>query len=366
MKPLLARLFSILSFVVLGNGIFSQIPNAFRYCYAQQEIYPTNFLQNPPLLDTTANSVFLVSAISLTSPSAENLSRIQYFKNLRVLYVDSLPDGKIPENLGKLNKLCLLSIGRSPDIDFEALIDSISQVPDFKALQLFSCGITAIPKSINKCQSLEYLSLDGNLLKDSDISTLFLPNLRYLNLSSNRLSLKKCQFKASESLVELDISLNRIKTIPKCIHNQSNLISLNLAGNRLQNIPGEISGLSKLKVLILTENPIWSLPKEMRNLVNLEDIQLIGCKFREVPTEICLLPNLVFFSMSYNKVEEFPDFLLKNLKLKSIVLESNKIRAISADFISQYAGYLNVVHNPLDAETKLLLKNAKAGATYRY
>ncbi|ORX52206.1 L domain-like protein [Piromyces finnis] len=74
------------------------------------------------------------------------------------------------------------------------------------------------------------------------------------------------------TLKALDLSNNKITTLPKDIGNLTNLQKLYIHNNQLSEIPKEIGNLKKLQYLYLNNNKLTSLPTEIGNLTSLQEL----------------------------------------------------------------------------------------------
>jgi len=111
--------------------------------------------------------------------------------------------------------------------------------------------------------------------------------------------------KVSGNLRNLDLSNNKITSIPRWIANFKSLKTLNLSGNQLNGLPEEIGQLVKLENLIISKNGLsGALPKSLGKLKNLKVtflqsitchcfVQTDGTKFHKLP--FCFLtPHKVY------------------------------------------------------------------------
>ena len=64
----------------------------------------------------------------------------------------------------------------------------------------------------------------------------------------------------------MDLSTNKITSIPRWISNFKSLKTLNINGNRLTNLPEEIGNLVKLETLLISGNLLKNLPKSLGKL----------------------------------------------------------------------------------------------------
>ncbi|WP_372370398.1 leucine-rich repeat domain-containing protein [Candidatus Uabimicrobium sp. HlEnr_7] len=110
--------------------------------------------------------------------------------------------------------------------------------------------------------------LCSQYLKELPTEIWQLPNLTFLNLSSNLLT-----------------------KLPSKINLLSNVTSLSLSYNELTELPPEIGGLSSLTSLNLSYNKFIKLPPEIGKLSNLRELYLSGNKFENLKMIEKYLPN---------------------------------------------------------------------------
>lgn len=112
------------------------------------------------------------------------------------------------------------------------------------------------------------LSLAENKLKEIPSSIYNYKNLKYVNLSNNRIGNANMPNGAFKSLIWLDLSNNKIKKIPETIENLQNIEFLDLSNNRIKELPVTISNMKKLKVLNLKGNriPFSSLKQLLQSM----------------------------------------------------------------------------------------------------
>ncbi|NXW48159.1 LRRN4 protein, partial [Nyctiprogne leucopyga] len=120
-------------------------------------------------------------------------------------------------------------------------------------LQLTNSSLTAFPVCLP--ESLETLDLSNNLLEEVNSTEIAnLPQLRVLSLRQNRLQAVRCGPEALSSLLSLDLSFNKLSSVPSC-HSSAlpNLKWLSLAGNPLIEIqPLAFSSYPQLQFLNLS------------------------------------------------------------------------------------------------------------------
>jgi len=134
----------------------------------------------------------------------------------------------------------------------------------------------------------ENISLANNNLRDFPHSLSNFNNLKYLNLSHNRI-----------------VNWNFISGL-------NNLTYLDLSGNRIKQLPSGLSNLTKLEVLDLSDNRLRDLPIELNNMNNLRVLNIMGNRipFSKIKNLLQSNPNTnilhdEYLQIDYEAEEEF-------------------------------------------------------------
>ncbi len=114
-----------------------------------------------------------------------------------------------------------------------------------------------------------------------------------------------------EKLTQLDISGNKLTSLPFGISKLKNLIQLDISGNKLTYLPSEISKLKNLKELGISENKLISLPPGISELKNLTQLDISRNQLTSLPPEIKELTNLTQLDISGNQLPSLPPELLE-------------------------------------------------------
>ena len=121
------------------------------------------------------------------------------------------------------------------------------------------------------CSDVGVISLSGMFLTELDVSDYFF------------------EFNESHFPLSLLLMHNVIRTIPRTLffgYIQETLVELNLSHNQIRSLPVEIGLLRQLKELHLSSNLLESLPQSLANLVDLEIMDISNNRLRSVPLEI--------------------------------------------------------------------------------
>ncbi|XP_030519054.2 receptor like protein 22-like [Rhodamnia argentea] len=320
---------------------------------------------------TVHDSLHLTDA-RLSGPIPSSLGNPTRLVQLRLSYNNL--QGEIPNSLWELKDLEFLDLSGnnlSGTVDLHILenleylyldFNNISFVsktkmnatlPKLSYLSLESCHLHEFPKLLGHLSGLEWIDLSHNKIGGSiptwmgdgsresllfvDLShnfltgfvdnriNLLLPNLTYLDISSNSLKMRLptpppsvsyynisnnilfgdiqsiCRAK---SLVTLDLSSNSLNgTIPSCLKNIHSLAVLNLGKNKLEgSIPQAYPNGCALNVIDLAENRLQG--PVSRSLAN------------------CTM--LEYLNLGHNQIlDGFPSWLSELTNLKVIILKSN-------------------------------------------
>lgn len=163
-----------------------------------------------------------------------------------------------------------------------------------KSLKLSNNNITVMDALLQQFHSLKYLSLTGNRISHVEN----LPKqLEFLALNGNLLKEYPDLFKL-EHLQHVGLSHNSIVQIfdnPSSCWLPSSLLSLDLANNcicSLQNVIGLLEKLPRLKIASFSRNPVSLLAcyrstivTKSQNLLNLDDVKVMQSERMQPDTE---------------------------------------------------------------------------------
>ncbi|XP_034905372.2 uncharacterized protein [Populus alba] len=223
----------------------------------------------------------------------------------------------------KMNFSCFSNLARLHLANHElsgsiTWIPQISILPQLRYLNLSSNNLAGeLPSSLGNLSRLVELDFSYNYFNNSIPPELGnLKNLVTLSLSGNRFSgpipSALCHL---DNLTHLHMDHNSLEgALPREIGNMKNLESLDVSYNTLiGSIPRTLGRLAKLRSLILSSNAISGfIPLEIGNLTNLEDLDLSSNFIRDGST-LGLLSNLIFLDLSYNQITDLIPFSLGNL-----------------------------------------------------
>lgn len=170
-------------------------------------------------------------------------------------------------------------------------------------------------KGIKKLTICENLSEFPNKIFD------LADSLEILDLSNNKLT----TIPNLEKLTKLKIaffSYNLFTELPNAFKGCKNLYMLGLKGNKIEFIEEDILPLS-ISWLILTDNKIKKLPNSIGDLTKLQKFPLAGNRLTTLPYTMQKCKNLELLRLSANNLEEIPSWIFELPKLSWLAFSGN-------------------------------------------
>ena len=195
-------------------------------------------------------------------------------------------------------------------------------------------GLVNIEKISVKQIVLE--EIEGGLFED-------LPNLKYLNLSYNKLKkIDSNAFEGLEQLEELYLYLNELTVINvKLFASLSNLKVLVLDNNKLKTIePNAFNSLHKLERLTLDNTELEEIDVRLfESLSSLKELTLHNNKLNRIDLNTFKnLTKLEILRLDNNEIENIDEKAFENLiNLKKLELNNNKLRGIHSNTFKNLA-----------------------------
>ena len=106
---------------------------------------------------------------------------------------------------------------------------------------------------------------------------------------------------------KLDISHNRLGSLPSSFYTfLSSVVELDVSDNRLKSITIGLSKLPNLKVLDARDNALSGVPEDFGQCASLEELNLGGNQLCDFPREVIDVPNLKELKLGDNKIAKIP------------------------------------------------------------
>ncbi|XP_019166669.1 PREDICTED: probable LRR receptor-like serine/threonine-protein kinase At3g47570 [Ipomoea nil] len=258
--------------------------------------------------------------------------------------------GRIPEEIGSLNMLKILSLGGN---NFEGIIPET--IFNISALTIVSMGNNRLsgilpPNMCSHLQKLEELYLHkNNLYGNIPRSIGECSSLKYLYMYNNQLN----------------------GSLPRQIGNLTMLKDLELVENSLSGeIPKELGNLDKLEMLLLHENGLsGSIPWEIFNISTLVGLSLVANNLSgTLPTFLGhSLPNLGYLNLGANYIGGvIPPHISNASNLVGLDLGQNQFVGFIPNSLGNLAQlkYLRLAKNNLTTDPQFSLITSLANCRY--
>lgn len=142
-------------------------------------------------------------------------------------------------------------------IALKSFPEEILRFKKIQELDLSNNEIQVIPTWIQQLSTLKILILRGNKIKTLPGEVFLLPNLKELDAWGNEIGAFSVSIgKQASKLQDLDLSMNRLESLPLSIKNLNNLKKLRLESDQFMIIPSEIFQMMSLENVYLYHNKI--------------------------------------------------------------------------------------------------------------
>jgi len=187
-------------------------------------------------------------------------------------------------------------------------------------------GLTSFPKEIyTLADTLEYLDMTDNKLSSLPDDFGKLKNLKILFLSNNLFTKLPTILAECPKLSMIGFRNNQINTVAEDALPRSTRWLI-LTDNELTILPDSIGNLAHLQKCMLSGNQLTSLPQSMKKCHNLELLRIAVNQLTELPSWLLQLPKLSWLAYSGNPFcAKHPNC---NIPLKEITWEKLEIKEI--------------------------------------
>ncbi|QQS04494.1 MAG: serine/threonine-protein kinase [Fibrobacterota bacterium] len=146
--------------------------------------------------------------------------------------------------------------------------------------------------------------------------------LRVLDLSGNRLSSLPADFSRFRNLEILFCSQNQFEVLPGVLGECPKLEMVGFKSNQIHSVShGSLP--DRLRWLILTDNRLDALPESLGERPRLQKLMLAGNRLRSLPDSLCHSSNLELLRISANRLEALPDWLFSLPQLAWLATSGN-------------------------------------------
>eukprot|EP00092_Neocalanus_flemingeri_P018412 GFUD01019926.1.p1 GENE.GFUD01019926.1~~GFUD01019926.1.p1 ORF type:complete len:241 (-),score=64.16 GFUD01019926.1:339-1061(-) len=147
-------------------------------------------------------------------------------------------------------------------------------------------------------------------------------NLRNLDLSNNKIGSLPQNIGAFKMMKTLTLSKNKLSAIPEDLGKLSKLENLNLSFNFIQSVPNSFQQLKHLKEITLSHNQLTTFPLSLLNLKQLAIVDLSSNRLTSVPGQVGQM-EATELVLNCNQISHLAKEVSKCPRLKTLRLEEN-------------------------------------------
>lgn len=181
-------------------------------------------------------------------------------------------DNGLDKDMFRLTNLNFLQISQT---ELDAIPEVLGELINLRTLDLHQNKLAQLPPSVGKLFELKYFDISGNCLMEVPEELGNLTNLHTLNLSCNFITALP-SFTKLVHLSKFDCCHNRLANFPPGIHQLQSLSEIRASNNVIESISGDIAENGALKVLDLSDNKLKTLPVELGECHKLKELTLIN------------------------------------------------------------------------------------------
>jgi len=141
--------------------------------------------------------------------------------------------------------------------------------------------------------------------------------------------------KVEKNLRNLDLSRNKINSLPSSIGNFKVMKTLSLSKNKIAALPDDMGKMTKLENLNLSFNFLQSIPSSFQQLKHLREVNLSHNNFTTFPSALLNLKQMNVLDLANNKIRAIPEEI-RGLEATELVLNCNQVSLIAPE-VSQCA-----------------------------
>lgn len=211
----------------------------------------------------------------------------------------------------------------------------VTSIPVSSAIPTASTGLDT--HTISSTKTLNYSNKKASSIADDVWDAAISAEVNTVNLSKNTLNEVPARLLSlGKSLTDLNMSLNKIASLPSEFGCLVKLSSLDLSINQLSDLPASCSKLTSLREINISNNRFTNLPSVLYSLKTLEIILASGNQIQLIEVDSLLpMSSLSTLDLQNNNIGQVPPQLGNVTQLRSLQLEGNPFRNPRAAVLSK-------------------------------
>lgn len=173
-----------------------------------------------------------------------------------------------------------------------------------------------------KLQGIKRLDLAAGLTKFPIEIFNLADSLEVLNLSDNRLRSLPADLGRLTNLKVIFLSNNDFEQVPEVLADCPNLLMVGFKSNKIRLLGEDVLPLG-VRWLILTDNQLEKLPNSIGKLQHLQKLMLAGNQLRSLPDQMADCQNLELIRLAANRLESLPQWLFTLPRLSWLAYAGN-------------------------------------------
>ncbi|WOK93905.1 hypothetical protein Cni_G02606 [Canna indica] len=254
-------------------------------------------------------------------------------------YLPPSPSVSVSCSGGRVTALSIVgdaTLPLSPKFSSDSLFTTLTRLPYLANLSLVSLGLWGpLPGKVDRFASLQVLNLSSNYFSGvipPELSKML--SLQYIVLSGNSFNGSIPDLRPLTSLLELDVSVNRLG--PEFPSISSSLATLLLKNNTFADkIPTSLSSFDHLQKLDLSSNQLngW-IPAFLFSLPSVQYLDISDNKLTgEVPANLSCSSGLGYVDISNNRfVGGLPSCIQSNSSNRVVAIAGNCLNTLDSGF----------------------------------